>query len=72
MNQQIVSVKIGSDEPHWIANFKKSIASQLQLDITGVRADGVKYDVPTEDFNSAVMTFEVNYPPKIHSLIGLF
>jgi Lipoprotein amino terminal region len=61
-------VSVGADEPHWIVNFKKSIASQLQLDVTGVRADGVKFDVPTEDFNSAVMTYEVNRQSTIHRL----
>ncbi len=31
---------MGKDEPLWIVNIKKSIASQWQLDITGVRHEG--------------------------------
>jgi len=31
---------MGEDEPLWIVNIKKSIASQWQLDITGVRHEG--------------------------------
>ena len=48
-----MGIKIGSDEPLWIVNYKKSIASQLQLDITDVRrgADGlsVNWSPPKND-----------------------
>lgn len=37
---QITGIKIGADEPQWIVNYKKAIASQLQLDVNGVRHDG--------------------------------
>ncbi|KAI9554120.1 hypothetical protein GHT06_019392 [Daphnia sinensis] len=36
----ITELKIDTDEPLWIVNIKKSIASQWQLDLTGVRHDG--------------------------------
>ena len=48
-----MEIKIGSDEPLWIVDYKKSIASQLQLDITDVRrgADGlsVNWSPPKDD-----------------------
>lgn len=56
---QFVSIKVASGEPNWIISFKKSIASQLQLDITGVRSDDVQSEEASpEDFNYAVNTFE--------------
>ena len=39
INTKIYGIKTGADEPLWIVNIKKSIASQLQLDVTGVRDD---------------------------------
>jgi hypothetical protein len=40
-----VAIQVGADEPLWVVNFKKSIASQLQLDVQGVRPDGERIDV---------------------------
>jgi hypothetical protein len=47
----------------WIVNIKKSIASQLQLDVTGVRSDGTafNYKAATKDGEKTTLTvFEVN------------
>ena len=55
---KFVSMKIESSEPVWIANFKKSIASQLQLDVTGVRSGNHGDRIPSGS-NSAVVTYEV-------------
>ena len=35
---------MGADEPLWIVNIKKSVASQWQLDITGVNHEGPSVD----------------------------
>ena len=57
--RQIISIQVGSSEPNWIVNLKKSIASQLQLDITGVRAVSSGPVTPSPaDLNSAITTFE--------------
>lgn len=37
---QVTGIKVGADEPVWVVNYKKSIASQLQMDVTGVRREG--------------------------------
>jgi hypothetical protein len=42
----------------WIVNIKKSIASQLQLDVTGVRNEGAafNYKAATKDGEKATLT----------------
>ncbi len=60
---QFEKLKVGKDEPTWIVNIKKAVASHLLFDITGVRVDGL----PVPDYklddetNSALMTFEVRF-----------
>lgn len=57
---KINGVQIGADEPLWIVNIKKSIASQLQLDITGVRGDGSSYKSATKAGDKSTFSvFEV-------------
>ena len=48
---QISSVNTGADEPLWVVNIKKSIASQLQLDVTGVRGDASAKDGESSTFS---------------------
>ena len=50
---------MGADEPLWIVNIKKSIASQL--DITGVKHDGpsVKWDSIWEGESTSFTVYEV-------------
>ena len=50
---QISSVNTGADEPLWVVNIKKSIASQLQLDVTGVRGDASAKDGESSTFSTA-------------------
>jgi hypothetical protein len=55
-------VQIGSDEPLWVVNFKKSIASQLQVDLTGVRSVGPApnwQSAPKDGESIVFTTFEV-------------
>jgi hypothetical protein len=55
-------VQIGSDDPLWVVNFKKSIASQLQMDLTGVRSVGPAPDwqsAPKDGESIVFTTFEV-------------
>ncbi|XP_057375632.1 vitellogenin-2-like [Daphnia carinata] len=56
----VTGIKIGAEEPLWIVNYKKSIASQLQFDITGVRRDGIfNYEsVPAEEETKTFTVFE--------------
>ncbi len=44
----------------WIVNYKKSIASQLQFDITGVRRDGpaVNWSAPKDGESDTFTVFE--------------
>ena len=59
---QIVDIKVNEQEPEWIVNFKKSIAGQLQIDITGVRNDGppVQWDSVSGEIQGATFNvFEV-------------
>lgn len=59
---KITEIKFGSDEPLWVVNFKKGIASQLQMDITGVRSvsPAVNWESDPKDGESVVFTtFEV-------------
>jgi hypothetical protein len=68
---KITGIQIGSDEPLWVVNFKKGIASQLQMDITGVRSVGpaVNWQSAPKDGESIVFTtFEVY---SFHDLINL-
>lgn len=53
-------IEINAEEPLWVVNYKKSIASQLQLDITGVRRDGIfNYEsVPAEEETKSFTVFE--------------
>ncbi|XP_046638923.1 vitellogenin-like [Daphnia pulicaria] len=54
----ISGIKTGAGEPLWIVNIKKAIASQLQLDVTGVRNDGAafNYKAATKDGEKATLT----------------
>lgn len=63
-NLQIVEVKVNEEEPEWIVNFKKSIAGQLQIDITGVRRDGppVEWESVSGEVQGATFNvFEVTW-----------
>lgn len=55
-------MKIDANEPEWIVNLKKSIASQLQLDLSGVRQDGPAVDTsaPKDGQSASLTVFEVN------------
>ena len=58
---QINGVKIDANEPEWIVNLKKSIAGQLQLDLSGVRQDGPTVDIsaPKDGQGASLTVFEV-------------
>lgn len=58
---KFTGIEINAEEPLWVVNYKKSIASQLQLDITGVRRDGIfNYEsVPAEEETKSFTVFEV-------------
>jgi len=67
----IVSVQIGSSEPNWIVNLKKSVASQLQLDITGEGSPYADAITPPTDFNSAITTFEDSVTGNCSTIIQI-
>jgi len=54
----IVNLKVGDDEELWIVNLKKSIANQLQLDVTGARSDGIPSKRDSDEENYAFNVFE--------------
>lgn len=54
----VVDVEIGNDEELWIVNMKKSIANQLQLDVTGLRSDGISPSWDSDAENRVVNVFE--------------
>ena len=59
--KQFTGIQVGADEPLWIVNFKKSIASQLQIDLSGSRPDGPVFDwssFSNEYPNAAFTVFE--------------
>ena len=45
----------------WVVNLKKSIASQLQLDVTGVRPNGdvANWSAPKDGENTLFTVYEV-------------
>ena len=57
----------------WVVNFKKSIASQLQLDVTGVRPDGPVANwetAPKEGESTTYTVFEASYSNRtLHGII---
>ena len=56
---KVQAIKVGAEEPSWVVNFKKSIASHMQLDMTGVKADGAPLPPVAGELNNLISTFEV-------------
>lgn len=67
---QITGVKIGDGEPQWVVNYKKGIASQLQIDITGVRRDDPSINLisPKTGESTTFSTYEVTNKNEINSI----
>lgn len=59
MYLQIDSIEVGENEPLWVVNYKKAIASQLQLDVSGVRPDGQPIDWSAINKEETSATFQV-------------
>lgn len=54
---------VEKDEPEWCINVKKSLASQLQLDVSGVRSVSVETLLPVfgeRSPNSRLAAYEVS------------
>ena len=58
----------------WIVNYKKSIASQLQLDFTGVRRDdpSANWYAPKEGESTSFTVFEVSISNKFSNQFNHF
>lgn len=58
---KFTGIEIDAEEPLWVVNYKKSVASQMQMDLTGVRRDGTfNYEsVPAEEETKTFTVFEV-------------
>lgn len=58
---KVTDIQTSADEPLWTVNIKKAIASQLQVDVGGIRStEEVKSDYSsTEESNIASNIYEV-------------
>lgn len=71
---QFTGIKVGAEEPLWVVNYKKSIASQLQLDLTGVRPDSEPVDwssIKNEDQSATFNVFEDSVTGDCSSTIAV-
>ena len=61
MISKVTDIQTSADEPLWTVNIKKAIASQLQVDMAGLRStEEVKSDYSSsEESNTASNIYEV-------------